>query len=935
MQRHKQLTGRYDGPDYVTSTDVATDRARPRHAHVGVRAGARGARPRHDPSRRTACSSAASSSTPRDGAVVQDRRTRPPRRCWPRSRRPARPTSTPPSPPPGGPRPLGRGCPARERAKYLYRIARIIQERSRELAVLESIDNGKPIKETRDVDLPLVAAHFFYYAGWADKLDYAGFGPDPQPGRRVPARSSRGTSRCSCWRGRSPRRWPAATPSCSSRPRPRRSPRWPSPRSASRPSCPPGVVNIVTGAGETGRAARASIPASTRSRSPARPRSASRSSARWPAPGKRLTLELGGKAANIVFDDAPIDQAVEGIVNGIFFNQGHVCCAGSRLLVQESVHDAVIDRAEAPARHAAPRRPARQEHRHRRDQLRARSWPASPSWSPPARRRAPTAWQPPCDLPASGLLVRPDGLHRRRPEPPHRPRGDLRPGAVGAHVPHARRGGRQGQQHAVRAVGRRLDREGLAHPVDGAAAARRRGVGQHVQPVRPGVARSAATRSRASAARAAATGSAPTCEAESLMAERLDVRKTYKLYVGGAFPRSESGRTYEVTDAEGPVPRQRGAGRRARTRATPSWPPAARSAAWSGATAVQPRAGAVPRRRDARGRAGPVRRRGGGRRGARRRAAADGRRRRRHRPVGLVRGLVRQDRPDRRRRRTPSPARTSTSRCPSRPAWSRCVAPQASSLLGLVSVVAPVIVSGNTVRGRGRRSDRPLPAVTLGEVLATSDVPGGVVNMLTGHGGRAGAGARRPPRRQRPRPDRRAGDADAGPRARGRGGREREAGAAGAGRRAGLDRGAGPSPHPGLLRDEDGVAPDRCASGAKGRAGLSAPRYFDMTATPRASDLWARRARSAASGYRQRRRGCRPSRLDDGRDAQAGGAEQRVLRLDALVDDAQPLVERRERALHRVDREPLEVVPAVAERVAELAQLVASSTCRSSAGCRC
>ena len=109
--------------------------------------------------------------------------------------------------------------PGSERAKYLYRIARILQERGREFAVLESIDNGKPIKETRDVDLPLAAAHFFYYAGWADKLQYAGYGTTRWA---WPARSSPGTSRCSCWRGRSPPRWRAATPSCSSRPRPRR-----------------------------------------------------------------------------------------------------------------------------------------------------------------------------------------------------------------------------------------------------------------------------------------------------------------------------------------------------------------------------------------------------------------------------------------------------------------------------------------------------------------------------------------------------------------------------------------------------------------------------------------------------------------------------------------------------------------------------------------
>ena len=109
-----------------------------------------------------------------------------------------------------------------DRGKYLFRIARLLQERAREFAVLESLDNGKPIRESRDVDVPLAAAHFFYYAGWADKLDHVGLGTAPARRSASPARSSRGTSRCSCWRGRSPRPWPPATPSSSSRPRPRR-----------------------------------------------------------------------------------------------------------------------------------------------------------------------------------------------------------------------------------------------------------------------------------------------------------------------------------------------------------------------------------------------------------------------------------------------------------------------------------------------------------------------------------------------------------------------------------------------------------------------------------------------------------------------------------------------------------------------------------------
>ncbi|MFF5051880.1 aldehyde dehydrogenase family protein [Micromonospora sp. NPDC000663] len=231
--------------------------------------------------------------------------------------------------------------PGRDRAKYLFRIARLIQERSRELAVLESLDNGKPIRESRDVDLPLVAAHFFYYAGWADKLPYAGFGPNPQPiGVAAQVIPWNFPLLMLAWKiapalaaGNTVVLKPAET----------------TPLTAllfaeicQQAELPAGVVNIVTGAGDTGRALvehpdvdKVAFTGSTEvGRAIARSVAGTR---------KKLTLELGGKAANIVFDDAPIDQAVEGIVNGIFFNQGHVCCAGSRLLVQENVADRVLE----------------------------------------------------------------------------------------------------------------------------------------------------------------------------------------------------------------------------------------------------------------------------------------------------------------------------------------------------------------------------------------------------------------------------------------------------------------------------------------------------------------------------------------------------------------------------------------------------------------
>ncbi|WP_405150820.1 aldehyde dehydrogenase family protein [Sphaerisporangium sp. NBC_01403] len=231
--------------------------------------------------------------------------------------------------------------PGRERAKYLFRIARIIQERSRELAVLESLDNGKPIRESRDVDLPLVAAHFFYYAGWADKLGHAGLGADPRPlGVAAQVIPWNFPLLMLAWKiapalacGNTVVLKPAET--------------TPLTALAFAEICrqadlPPGVVNIVTGAGATGQAlvSHPDVNKVAFTGSTEVGRLIARSVA---GSGKKLTLELGGKAANIVFDDAALDQAVEGIVTGIFFNQGHVCCAGSRLLVQESIEAELLE----------------------------------------------------------------------------------------------------------------------------------------------------------------------------------------------------------------------------------------------------------------------------------------------------------------------------------------------------------------------------------------------------------------------------------------------------------------------------------------------------------------------------------------------------------------------------------------------------------------
>jgi aldehyde dehydrogenase (NAD+) len=235
--------------------------------------------------------------------------------------------------------------PASERAKYIYRIARMIQERSREFAVIESMDGGKPIRESRDIDVPLAANHFFYYAGWADKLEYAF--PNRKPnslgvaGQIIPWNFP---LLMAAWKiapalatGNTVVLKPAET----------------TPLTALKlaelirdSGLPDGVVNIITGAGKTGAAIvghpdinKIAFTGSTDVGKLIQKTLAGTS--------KKLTLELGGKAANIIFEDAPIDQAVEGIINGIFFNQGHVCCAGSRLFVQEGIADTVIRKLKA------------------------------------------------------------------------------------------------------------------------------------------------------------------------------------------------------------------------------------------------------------------------------------------------------------------------------------------------------------------------------------------------------------------------------------------------------------------------------------------------------------------------------------------------------------------------------------------------------------
>lgn len=234
--------------------------------------------------------------------------------------------------------------PGKERAKYLYRLARLIQERSRELAVIESMDTGKPIRESRDIDVPLAAAHFFYYAGWADKLGHAFPGRSVEPygvaGQVVPwnfpllmaAWKMAPALACGNTLVLKPAEFTPLTALALA-------------ELVQEAGFPDGVVNLLTGGGAVGAAlvAHPGVDKVAFTGSTAVGKAIQRTLA---GTGKSYTLELGGKAAHLIFEDAALDQAVEGVVNGIFFNQGHVCCAGSRLLVQEGIHDAFMRRLE-------------------------------------------------------------------------------------------------------------------------------------------------------------------------------------------------------------------------------------------------------------------------------------------------------------------------------------------------------------------------------------------------------------------------------------------------------------------------------------------------------------------------------------------------------------------------------------------------------------
>jgi aldehyde dehydrogenase (NAD+) len=300
-----------------------------------------------------------------------------------------------------------REMPGRERAKYLFRIARLIQERARELAVLECLDNGKPIRESRDVDVPLAAAHFFYYAGWADKLGYAGFGPNPQPfgvaaqvvpwnfpllmaaWKLAPALAAGNTAVL-----KSAETTPLSALALAD--------------IIAQADLPPGVVNIINGGPATGEAlvAHPGVDKVAFTGSTEVGKLIAKIVAGTP---KRLTLELGGKAANIVFDDAPLEQAVEGIVNGIFFNQGHVCCAGSRLLVQESIAEETVDALRRRLVHLKLGDPL-----DKNTDIGAINSAAQlkriTDLTAIAETEGATRWSPPCELPSSGFWFAPTVL---------------------------------------------------------------------------------------------------------------------------------------------------------------------------------------------------------------------------------------------------------------------------------------------------------------------------------------------------------------------------------------------------------------------------------------------------------------------------------------------------------------------------------------------
>ena len=605
------------------------------------------------------------------------------------------------------------GISAAERAKYLFRIARILQERAREFAVLESLNGGKPIKESRDVDLPLAAAHFFYYAGWADKLEYAFPNRRPRPvgvaGQIIPWNFP---LLMLSWKiapalaaGNTVVLKPAET----------------TPLSAllfadvlRQAELPPGVVNIVTGDGRAGAALVKSegVDKIAFTGSTEVGKAIQRELA---GTGKKLTLELGGKAANIIFDDAALDQAVEGIVNGIYFNQGHVCCAGSRLLVQESIYEPVVEKLKRRLTTLRVGDPldkntdvgainSKQQLEKIRELVES------------GEQEGAEIYQPPCRLPEKGYWFVPtvftnvaqsyriaqeeifgpvlSVLTFRTPEEAvekanNTPYGlsagvwtekgsrilwmaeRLRAGVVWANTfnrfdPASPFGGYKESG---------FGREGGRHGLEPYLAFDRRC--RHVT-------------------------------------DRLPVKKTYKLFIGGAFPRSESGRTYE---AEGQnVARASRKDVRDAVRAARAALPK-----WAGMTAYN-RGQVLYRLAEMiESRASEFADFSTGREEVERTVDrivwyagwAD--------KLAQVLGSS-----------NPVAGPYFNFTVPEPTGVVAVLAPDEPPLLGLVSRVVPALTGGNAVVAVASET-HPLAAIELAEALATSDVPGGAVNLLTGH----------------------------------------------------------------------------------------------------------------------------------------------------------------------------------------------------------
>ena len=596
--------------------------------------------------------------------------------------------------------------PGSERAKYMFRIARILAERSREFAVLESLNGGKPIKESRDVDLPLAAAHFFYYAGWADKLEYAFPNRAPKPlgvaGQIIPWNFP---LLMLAWKiapalaaGNTVVLKPAET----------------TPLTAllfcdvlRQAELPPGVVNIVTGDGSTGAALvdsdvdKIAFTGSTEVGKAIQRRLA--------GTGKKLTLELGGKAANIVFDDCAVDQAVEGIVNGIYFNQGHVCCAGSRLFVQESIYEPVVEKLKQ--RMATLRVGDPLDKNTDVGAINSRmQLEKIEELVAAGQEEGAEIYQPPCRLPERGYWFAP---------------------TVFTNVAQSYRIAQEeifGPVLSVltfRTPDEAVEKAnntpyGLSAGVWTEKGSRILWMAQHLRagvvwantfnrfdPTSPfgGYKESGFGRE------GGLHGMEPYLE---LRMTRIPVKKTYKLYIGGGFPRSESGRTYEAQGQN-----------------------VARASRKDVRDAVQAARGAQPKWAGA---------------------------------TAYNRGQVLYRIAEMMEARVPEFAQLCSGedevhRAIDRWVWYAgfadklsqvlggtnpvagpyfnftipeptgvvaTIAPDEPPLLGLVSRIAPVLTGGNAVVALASET-RPLAAIELAEAIATSDVPGGVVNLLTGH----------------------------------------------------------------------------------------------------------------------------------------------------------------------------------------------------------